>query len=165
MNKSATNSPRTRTKKAEIGAKKRDVRRKSNPYASSRSSPSCTNFANIQRKMRRVCGFQSKLRCSFATSSLPVRYKRATYSLQSCYIAERTESEEIPLDAKFMSSVLVADDRTVEKSFEELLSKNLLKRERKEKKRKDRQTDREKSVCLWILKIFSKQRKTKKKSL
>lgn len=81
-------------------------------------------------------------------TSLLVRYEFASCSLQTRYLfvaivlyCGANGLEEIPLDARFMSSVLVADERTVEKSFEELLSRKLLQEREKREKRKE-QTDR-----------------------
>ena len=77
-------------------------------------------------------------RYEFAACSLPTRYIFVAILL---YCAGNG-IDEIPLDAKFMSSVLVADFRTIEKSFVELLSKNLLQ-ERKERIDRIEQTDRQ----------------------
>lgn len=77
-------------------------------------------------------------RYEFAACSLPTRYIFVAIVL---YCAGNG-IDAIPLDAKFMSSVLVADSRTIEKSFEELLLKNLLV-ERKEREEKKEQTDRQ----------------------
>ena len=77
-------------------------------------------------------------RYEFAACSLPTRYIFVAILL---YCAGNG-IDEIPLDAKFMSSVLVADFRTIEKSFVELLSKNLLQ-ERKERIERIEQTDRQ----------------------
>ncbi len=81
-------------------------------------------------------------------TSLLVRYEFASCSLQTRYIlvaivlfCGANGIEEIPLDARFMSSVLVADERTIQKSFDELISKNLLV-ERKEREIEKTQTDR-----------------------
>lgn len=94
-------------------------------------------------------------------TSLLVRYEFASCSLQTRYVfvaivlfCGANGIEQIPLDARFMSSVLIADERTIQKSFDELLAKNLLvergerteraeKTERTEKKaRTPEQTDR-----------------------
>ena len=55
-------------------------------------------------------------RYEFASCSLPTRYIFVAIVLY----CGASGLEEIPLDARFMSSVLLADFRTVEKSFAEL---------------------------------------------
>ena len=81
-------------------------------------------------------------------NSLLVRYEFASCSLQTRYIfvaillyCAGNGVEEIPLDATFLASVLVADKRTIEKSLRELLSKDLLREREKDREKKNRQTD------------------------
>ena len=84
-------------------------------------------------------------------TSLIFRYEFAALSPQTRYAfvaimlyCGANGIDEIPLDAKFMSSALIIDERTLRKSFDELLSKNLLQertereREKKEKTQPDR---------------------------
>lgn len=98
---------------------------------------------------------RARLWIPFETSLL-VRYEFASCSLQTRYVfvaivlfCGAHGTEQIPLDAKFMSSVLLADERTIEKSFEELISKNLLveRTEREKRKEKTTQTDTVVVVC------------------
>jgi hypothetical protein len=59
--------------------------------------------------------------------------------------------EEIPLDAKFMASALIIDERTLRKSLIELENAKLLlerKKDLKEEIEKNTQTDRENCVCV-----------------
>jgi hypothetical protein len=95
-------------------------------------------------------------------TSLLVRYEFASCSLQTRYVfvaivlyCGANGLEEIPLDAKFMSSVLVADERTVAKSLDELLFKKLLLEREKEREKsveKNTQTERENEngVCVSV---------------
>jgi len=85
-------------------------------------------------------------------TSLLVRYEFASCSLQTRYIlvaivlyCGANGIDVIPLDAKFMASVLVADERTITKSFDELLFKNLLV-ERIEREIRKEQTDRQETA-------------------
>ncbi len=111
----------------------------------------CTSFANIRAKMKRVCGFRLK-------TSLIFRYEFAALSPQTRYAfvaillyCGANGIDEIPLDAKFMSSALIIDERTLRKSFDELLFKNLLQERKdreKEKTDTDRQDARDARVCV-----------------
>ena len=89
-------------------------------------------------------------------TSLLTRYEFAALSPQTRYVfvaillyCGANGMDEIPLDAKFISNVIVADFRTVDKSLDELLSVNLLQeREKREKKEKRKeQTDRQKETA------------------
>ncbi len=83
--------------------------------------------------------------------SLLIRYEFAALSPQTRYIfvaillyCGMRGVDEIPLDTKFMASALIVDERTLKKSFDELLfSKLLLDREKEREKEKNTQTDRE----------------------
>lgn len=102
-------------------------------------------------------------RYEFAACSLPTRYIFVAIVL---YCAGNG-IDEIPLDAKFMANVLVADPRTIEKSFVELLSKNLLQ-ERIEKTDRKEKTDRQDApdapVCVDDFNSFSESRNGNGKS-
>lgn len=101
-------------------------------------------------------------------TSLLTRYEFAALSPQTRYIfvaillyCGANGIDEIPLDAKFMSNVLVADSRTIEKSFEELLFAKLLQ-ERIEREEKKEQTDRQETaldarVCVTDLNSFQNE--------
>lgn len=85
-------------------------------------------------------------------TNLIFRYEFAACSLQTRYIfvaivlyCGGNGIDEIPLDAKFMASVLVADERTIQKSFDELLFKNLLVEKTERIERKE-QTDRQETA-------------------
>lgn len=82
-------------------------------------------------------------------TSLIFRYEFAALSPQTRYAfvaillyCGANGINTIPLDAKFMSSALIIDERTLRKSFDELLLKNLLV-ERKEREERKEQTDRQ----------------------
>lgn len=99
-------------------------------------------------------------------TSLLVRYEFASCSLQTRYIfvavvlfCGANGIEEIPLDAKFMSSVLVADERTIQKSFDELISKKLLV-ERKERETERTQTERQETAGAGVSVEFENLSKT-----
>jgi hypothetical protein len=98
--------------------------------------------------------FRAHTRKNEARLWLPVetnlisRYEFAALSPQNRYIfvaillyMAGNGIDEIPLDARFMSSVLIVDERMLRKCFDELLFHNLLqeKKERIEKKSTDRQ--------------------------
>lgn len=144
MNNSAANAPPTRTKSAAIETKKRGN--------SPRRKQARSAFVPIVREFRaHTQKNQARLWIPVETSLL-VRYEFASCSLQTRYIfvaivlfCGANGIEEIPLDAKFMSSVLVADERTIKNSFDELLSKKLLV-ERKEREKRIEQTDRQKET-------------------
>lgn len=129
-NKNIARSPQ---KRAERGANVRQIR-----FA----------FVPIVREFRaHTQKNQARLWIPIETSLL-VRYEFASCSLQTRYIlvaivlyCGANGIDEIPLDAKFMASVLVADERTIAKSFDELLFKNLLV-ERKEREKEKTDTDR-----------------------
>jgi len=82
-------------------------------------------------------------------TSLIFRYEFAALSPQTRYAfvaillyCGANGIDEIPLDAKFMSSALIIDERTLRKSFDELLFNNLLQ-ERKEREKEKKDTDRQ----------------------
>ena len=155
MNKSAANTPRTRTKKAAKREKKREVSPEETEFL---TNPSRIRYAfvPILREFRQhTKRNEARLWIPIETSLL-VRYEFASCSLQTRYVfvaillyCGANGLEEIPLDARFMSSVLVADFRTVEKSFDELLSKNLLQEREKREKRKE-QTDRKETPAAGV---------------
>jgi hypothetical protein len=81
-------------------------------------------------------------------TNLISRYEFAALSPQNRYVfvavllyMAGNGIDEIPLDARFMSSVLIVDERMLKKSFEELLAKKLLveKKDREDRKDTDRQ--------------------------
>lgn len=85
-------------------------------------------------------------------TNLISRYEFATLTTHTRYIfvaillyCAGNGIDEVPLDAKFMSSVLNADFRSIENSFEELLFKNLLV-EKKEREERKEQTDRQETA-------------------
>jgi hypothetical protein len=87
-------------------------------------------------------------------TSLLTRYEFAALSPQTRYAfvaillyCGANGIDEIPLDSKFMSKVLIIDERTLRKSFDELLFAKLLQ-ERKEREIRKEQTDRQESVSV-----------------
>ncbi len=87
-------------------------------------------------------------------TSLLTRYEFAALSTQTRYAfvaillyCGANGIDEIPLDSKFMSKVLIIDERTLRKSFDELLFAKLLQ-ERKEREIRKEQTDRQESVSV-----------------
>jgi len=154
MNNSATDTPPPRSETAAETVQKRDVSPKNN-CPSANPKPVRFAFVPIVREFRgHTRRNEARLWIPVETLLL-VRYEFASCSLQTRYIfvaivlyCGANGLEEIPIDARFMSSVLVADERTVEKSFVELLSKNLLQeRERKEQKKEPRQTRNRRRGC------------------
>lgn len=144
MNNSAANAPQSRTKSAAIETKKRGN--------SPRRKQARSAFVPIVREFRAHTQKNHARLWIPVETSLLVRYEFASCSLQTRYIfvaivlfCGANGIEEIPLDAKFMSSVLVADERTIKNSFDELLSKKLLV-ERKEREKRIEQTDRQKET-------------------
>lgn len=153
-NTSATN-PRQKTRKVATKKRKATTKKENIDKNVPRSSPVRFAFVPIVQQFRKHTKKNDARLWIPIETSLLVRYEFASCSLQTRYIfvaivlfCGANGIDEIPLDAKFMSSVLVADERTITKSFEELLSKNLLlerEKEREEKKKTDRQTN---GVCV-----------------
>lgn len=133
-NKSAARSTRTRDERA------------------TNAQPTRRAFVPIVREFRaHTQKNQARLWIPIETN-LIFRYEFAACSLQTRYIfvaivlyCGGNGIDEIPLDAKFMASVLVADERTIQKSFDELLFKNLLV-EKKERENRQEQTDRQETA-------------------
>lgn len=165
MNKSATTSPPARGKPAATkakppgGAPKIDKSAARSPRTpdehATNAPPTRRAFVPIVREFRgHTRKNEARLWIPIETN-LIFRYEFAACSLQTRYIfvaivlyCGGNRIEEIPLDAKFMASVLVADERTVEKSFGELLSKNLLQeRKEREEKKKEAHTDRQEEIA------------------
>ena len=85
-------------------------------------------------------------------TNLIFRYEFAALSPQTRYAfvavllyCAGSGIDEFPLDARFMSSVLNIDERTLKKSFDELLFKNLFL-EKKEREIRKEQTDRQETA-------------------
>jgi hypothetical protein len=160
MNNSAANTPPTRSKPAAKPANQRKVSPEIHETGAC-SSPVRFAFVPIVREFRaHTQKNYARLWIPIETSLL-VRYEFASCSLQTRYLfvaivlyCGANGLDEIPLDAKFMASVLVADERTVEKSFVELISKKLLVEREKREKRKE-QTDRQDAAGAGVLCVKS----------
>lgn len=96
-------------------------------------------------------------------TNLISRYEFAALSPQNRYIfvaillyCAGNGINEIPLDARFMSSVLIVDERLLKKSFDELLFQKLLleKKEKTDKKSADRQDENASRVSVDIQNSF-----------
>ena len=153
----ASNTPRTRAKNVKNTPEKPEI-----PAESSR-----VRFAfvpTVREFRRHTKQNQARLWIPVETSLL-VRYEFASCSLQTRYVfvaivlyCGANGIEEIPLDAKFMSSVLVADERTVMRSLKELLGKKLLvEREQERKEKTDRQPDKNGVVCVDSPNLFQNE--------
>ena len=133
-NKSAARSPQKRDERA------------------TNAQPTRRAFVPIVREFRaHTQKNQARLWIPVETN-LIFRYEFAACSLQTRYIfvaivlyCGGNGTDEIPLDAKFMASVLVADERTISKSFDELLFKNLLV-EKKDREKEKKDTDRQETA-------------------
>lgn len=151
MNKLATNTPQKRGKSAAETAKERGV----SPKIKRIRDESATEPRRIRYAFAPILRqFRAHTRKNEARLWIPIetnlisRYEFATLSPQCRYVfvaillyCAGNGIDEIPLDAKFMSSVLSVDFRTIENSFVELLFQNLLQ-ERKEREEKKEPTDR-----------------------
>lgn len=145
INKTTTKSQRTRNKSVTSSQRTRNER-------ATNVQPVRYLFVPLLQQFRR------HLRKDFTKStpqtwipvecSLLVRYEFATCSLQTRYIfvaillyCGMRGTDEIPTDARFLSSSLGADARTIEKSLVELEKLDLLRERKKEREEKDRQTE------------------------
>lgn len=154
MDKDVAKTPQARSKSAANRAKKRDAAAKSKRIGDeSATEMQRVRYAYaplLQQFRSHTAKNQARLWIPIETNLIS-RYEFATLTTHTRYIfvaimlyCAGNGIDEIPLDAKFMSSVLNADFRSIENSFDELLGKNLLveRKERKEKKEKKEQTDR-----------------------
>ena len=159
MAETKTNVRQIRSESATKKAKTRKV----SPKKTENENESAANTQHIRYVYAPLMQqFRAHTRKNEARLWLPVetnlisRYEYATLTTHTRYIfvaimlyMAGNGINEIPLDARFMSSVLSVDFRTIEKSFDELLSANLLqeRKERVEKKREE-QTDRQEKIAL-----------------
>ena len=159
-NKSVTNSPQSRNKSAEkmlktnkVGANPQRIRNES------ATNPRQIRYAFVPLLQRFRNEHTNKNKESQARTWIPVecslliRYEFASLSPQTRYAfvaillyCGMRGIEEIPLDAKFMASALIIDERTLRKSLDELLENSLLlerEKEREKRENKKEDTDRQ----------------------
>jgi len=136
LNKSVARSPRIRSESVALS-----------PHIRYAFAPMLHEFRKHTRKN------EARLWIPIETS-LIFRYEFAALSPQTRYAfvaillyCGANGIDEIPLDAKFMSNVLVVDERSLRKSFDELLFANLLQ-ERSEREIRKEQTDRQERVSV-----------------